>query len=261
MSKYIIILLLLTSISSKKNKNNDLTEEEKNKCLYQIYNLFTNTKNYNIIKDYEELFPLDEENNILYSIKLGEEIGRISAFEIKKNDILEIKDFNSEKDAKKSIIKYAEKYEIRDNGINDLGHFFTQQMKYNTNQWSKYDLLVSQKYGISTLSVFTNKYNSRFVNVYFVTIKRVKYPYNDFILINKSENPNNPFNNFYSMEVYRYDYHFQIIRQAEKQYKTVSNDENKYIHKYKGTLVKYYSILSYYAIANKIKEKFPLPFE
>ena len=252
---------MLKSIFSWKKKTYDLTNEDKNLCLKQIYDLFSNTKDPNIIKDYEELFPLDEEDNQLYSIKLGEEIGRISAFEIKKNDILNIEDFDSEIKAKQSIINKVVNYKIRDNGKNDLGHFFTQQMKYNSNQWSKYDLLVSQSNEISTLSVFTKKFNSRFVNIYFITIKRVKYPYKSFILINKSENPYNPFNNFYSMEVYRYDYHFQIIRNAKKQYKIVSNDDDKYIHKYKGTLVKYYSILSYYAISNKMQERFTLPFE
>ena len=75
---------MLKSIFSWKKKTYDLTNEDKNLCLKQIYDLFSNTKDPNIIKDYEELFPLDEEDNQLYSIKLGEEIGRISAFEIKK---------------------------------------------------------------------------------------------------------------------------------------------------------------------------------
>ena len=253
MSKYIIFLLLILSIISK-----DPTNAEEQDLYKSIYDLTMKTKT-NIIQNYrEKIESLNEEESTLGYPSLADQIGRKSGFESKSNDILEIKVFTSEDSAKNSIVDYVVKYKIRNTGVHDLGNFFNLDIKYDV-QWSKYDLLVCQSKDIRTLSVFTKKYGSKYVNVYFVTINRVKYRYNDFILINKSENTNNPFNNFYLMQAYKYDYSF--FKALKDSYKIVTEKDDPNVHKYKEVLVKYYSILSYKMIAEKLTENYRLPFE
>ena len=248
MSKYIIFLLLILSINAEEQ---DLYKS--------IYDLAMRTKT-NIIQNYrEKIESLNEEVSTLGYPSLADQIGRKSGFESKSNDILEIKVFDKESSAKKSIVNdYVAYYAIRNNGVHDLGKFFRIDIKYGE-QWSKYDLLVCQSKDIRTLSVFTKKYGSQYVNVYFVTIKRVKYRYDDFILINKSENSDNPFDNFYSMQAYKYDY--GLLKPIKDRYKKVTEKDDPNVHKYKEVLVKYYSLLSYHAIAKNLDTEFKEVYE
>ena len=119
--------------------------------------------------------------------------------------------------------------------------------------------MVCQSKDIRTLSVFTKKYGSQYVNVYFVTINRVKYRYDDFILINKSENTDNPFDNFYSMQAYKYEY--GLFNTIKDRYKKVTEKDDPNVHKYKEVLVKYYSLLSYHAIAKNLDTEFKEVYE
>ena len=123
--------------------------------------------------------------------------------------------------------------------------------------------MVCQSKDIRTLSVFTKKYGSKYVNVYFVTINRVKYRYNDFILINKSENSDNPFNNFYSIQAYEYDYGgiLGVFKPIKDRYKKVTEKDDPNVHKYKEALMKYYSLLSYHAIAKNLDTEFKEVYE
>ena len=248
MSKYIIFLLLILSINAEEQ---DLYKS--------IYDLAMRTKT-NIIQNYrEKIESLNEEVSTLGYPSLADQIGRKSGFESKSNDILEIKVFDKESSAKQSIVNdYVAYYEIRNAGVHDLGNFFKIDIKYGE-QWSKYDLLVCQSKDIRTLSVFTKKYGSKYVNVYFVTINRVKYRYNDFILINKSENSDNPFDNFYSMQAYKYDY--GLLKPIKDRYKIVTEKDDPNVHKYKEVLVKYYSLLSYHAIAKNLDTEFKEVYE
>ena len=255
MLKNIIFLLFFVSIFSN-TKFND------NNYLDQLYNLafYAEPK---IIDDYKYLFPLDEKPRTLKNIlTLEEQIGRNSAFDKKKNDILEIKEFQSITDAQQEIIEYIANYSIRRNKTNDLGEFFVKNMNYD-DHWNKYDLLVFHSKGfptgISSLSVYTKKVGSKFVNVYFVTIKRIKYRYNAFILINKAESENNPFSKFYSIKVYNYIYKDSETNKFQSKEILEKDDTN--IHLYKEVLMKYYRILFYSAIADKIKKNFIPPFE
>ena len=254
MSKYIIFLLLILSIFSKAP-----TKAEEQELYKSIYDLAMKTKT-NIIQNYRgKIESLNEEESSLGYPSLADQIGRNSGFDIKSNDILKIRIYNSVDSAKYSLVEnYVAKYDIRNNGVHDLGNFFTIDIKYGE-QWSKYDLLVCQSKDIRALSVFTKKYGSKYVNVYFVTLNRVKYRYNDFILINKSENSDNPFNNFYSIQAYEYDYGF--FKAIKDRYKKVTEKDDPNVHKYKEALMKYYSLLSYHAIAQKIGTEFKQVYE
>ena len=245
---------MILSIFSK-----DPTNAEEQDLYKSIYDLAMRTKT-NIIQNYrEKIESLNEEVSTLGYPSLADQIGRKNAFESKSNDILEIKVFDKESSAKKSIVNdYVAYYAIRNNGVHDLGKFFRIDIKYGE-QWSKYDLLVCQSKDIRTLSVFTKKYGSQYVNVYFVTINRVKYRYDDFILINKSENTDNPFDNFYSMQAYKYEY--GLFNTIKDRYKKVTEKDDPNVHKYKEVLVKYYSLLSYHAIAKNLDTEFKEVYE
>ena len=86
-------------------------------------------------------------------------------------------------------------------------------------------------------------------------MEKISYPYGDFIIINKStaSYPYNPFNNNYSLTQYIYSpIIFNYIKYQIK---------NETINNFKKLLVKYYSILSYYVIAEAIPASFLKPFE
>ena len=75
-------------------------------------------------------------------------------------------------------------------------------MEYVTKQWKKYDLLFSKGNKIKTLSILTRKIVNKYVTIYFTSINKLDYPYGEFVLINKSINQFNPFNNKYSDSLY-----------------------------------------------------------
>ena len=249
MSKYLIFLLFSVSTFSKQFTENDY--------LNDILKYASNT-NPNIIDKYKEFFPLNEKKSYLTIPSLEDQIGRKSGFDKKDYDELIFKEFDDVNKAKQDIIEYIAKKSIRKTNSNDTADYFVKNMNYNYKQWTKYDLLVSKSKEISTLSVFTKKVVTKFVNVYFITIKRLKNRYTDFILINKSENEDNPFNSFYSIELYLNIYKTLIT----KQFKFTTIPKGNDIHNYKNVLVQYYSILSYSAIADKVKyNKFKVPFD
>ena len=131
-------------------------------------------------------------------------------------------------------------------------------MEYLTKQWKKYDLLFSKGNKIKTLSILTRKIGSKYVTIYFTSIDKLDYPYGDFVLINQSINQFNPFNNKYFMIHYMMNYYKNSNPQCS--ITEISSDDNMKIA-YIDILIRYYSILSYYNIAQAIPDKFPLPFE
>ena len=260
MSKYLIFLLLIISTFSKR-----FIEQKKKNYLNDIFSLFS-TALTNVKYNYESLFPLEEEEEsmIYRDAKLKDQIGRADSFKFTKNDKFANHIFENELDAKNDIknnyIEYIVENKKKKKFVEHLGIFFTKQISYNS-QWSKYDILVSQSHHISSLSLFTKFESGYYFNVYFETKKRIKHQYNDFILINKSENKDNPFNNFYSMKIYKYE-HNEDETDVKKLFKKISSKEEPNIHKYKEPLVKYFSILSFNAISKQINNNYYfLPFE
>ena len=86
---------------------------------------------------------------------------------------------------------------------------------------------------------------------------KLQYTHKDFILINKSINENNPFNNIYSMTEYSFNC---ILLGTICEYKIIASGKDIQIP-YLEILIKYYSIFSYYAISQGIGLGFKLPFE
>ena len=156
------------------------------------------------------------------------------------------------------IYKRCQNKQIRDNGKTKLGEKFTEIITYDIHQWHKYDLLVSQKGKINALSILTKKINTKYVTIYFTSMKKLEYTHKGFVLINKSINEDNPFNNKYSMTEYEFEC-YDLIGAICAYEKVASGD--KIDIPYLDILIRYYSILSYYAISQAIPTSFKLPFE
>ena len=195
MFKHLIFFTLILFI-----QNND--SDDKKSYLKEIYNLFINT---NIISNFENnVNSLNEPESYLGIPKIEEQI-KSFGFKILENDVLEIKVHTKKDYAIDSIKDYIYNNKIRLKGKTKLGNTFTNEIIYNNYQWNKYDLLVSQGRKIKELSVFTKKINKKYVSIYFASLSKLDYEYGDFILINKSINQNNPFNNLYSITQYDFN--------------------------------------------------------
>ena len=133
--------------------------------------------------------------------------------------------------------------------LKHLSDLFSNQINYS-NQWKKFDLLVCEKPKLSALLILTKKIDGKFVTIYFMSLNKITYIHKNFVLINKSINDNNPFNNIYDLT--EYDYKSKLFKEIAK------NDKIQLPHI--KVLVKYYSIFSYYVIAKVINERFISPF-
>ena len=246
MFKHLIFFTLILFI-----QNND--SDDKKSYLKEIYNLFINT---NIISNFENnVNSLNEPELYLGIPKIEEQIKNFG-FKILENDVLEIKVDKNKDEAIDSIKNYIYDNKIRLKGKTKLGNTFTNEIIYNNYQWNKYDLLVSQGRKIKELSVFTKKINKKYVSIYFASLSKLDYEYGDFILINKSINQYNPFNNLYSITQYDFNCVFFGLSCS---YDIIASGDNIKTP-YAKVLVQYYSILSYYVISQELPANFNVPF-
>ena len=248
MLKYLVFLTLILFIK------NEFSKEE----IDYFKSVNVKVKNTRISSDLrEKVYALNEPSNALDIPSLKEQITSFGFIQT-KNDVLKVTTNSKLKYAIESIKKHIYKKEIRDNGKTKLGEKFTEIITYDIHQWHKYDLLVSQKGKINALSILTKKINSKYVTIYFTSMKKLEYTHKGFVLINKSINEDNPFNNKYSMTEYEFECYdlFGTICAYEE----VASGEKIDIP-YLDILIRYYSILSYYAISQAIPTSFNLPFE
>jgi hypothetical protein len=226
---------------------NEFTETEK-EYLQSVNTLTTSTRT-NIIEDFKERYNKLIEINF-FNPSLKEQLYNIGFSEIEKDELI-IKEHENENEAKKAIKAYIEEKNFRKYGNDKLGKVFTEKMKYQK-QWSKYDLLYCKGNKIKSLSILTKKIDKeKYATIYFSTFDRIFYEYGEFVLINNSINEDNPFNDIYSMT------HLKLIcNYRDCQIKSPIID----ILLYKNILIRYYSILSYNAIAQAIPANFNKPF-
>ena len=248
MLKHLIFFTLILFIQN-------ISDDEK-VYLKSVYDLVTQSK-FNLIDNLkEEVNSLKETDvNSIYS-SLKDQI-RAFGFLITNQDTLNILVHNKESTAKSDIKSLVVNNKIRGNGKNDLGDLFSNQIKYS-NQWKKFDLLVCEKSKIRALLILTKKIDGKFVTIYFMSLNKITYIHKNFVLINKSINDNNPFNNIYDLT--EYDYKSILGLGIIYEYKEVAKNDKIQLPHIK-VLVKYYSIFSYYVIAKALNEKFILPFE
>ena len=245
MLKYLIFFTLILFIQNLSDKEKEYLEG--------VYNLTTKTKMNIIANLREEVLSLQEEETILCP-SLKSQIMSFG-FQITDQDKIKIKVNTYLIFAKEAIKQHVVDNKIRGNGKNDLGELFISYINYGR-QWKKYDLLVSEGEKIRALSIFTKKIKDKYITIYFTSLKKITYRYKNFVLINESINEDNPFNNFY----YLTEYDYKKILGPFYDYKIVSKNDNIDIP-YINVLIKYYSIFSYYVIANKLEYKFITPFE
>ena len=247
MLKYLIFLILILFIK------NEFSKEE----IDYFKSVNVKVKNTQISADLrEKVEALNEPSNVLGIPSLKEQI-KSFGFTLMDNDKLEIQIYNSEGDAKKAIKKHVKDKKIRKNGKKVLGKTFTEIMTFDINHWHKYDLLVCQGGKINALSILLKIINSKYVTIYFTSLSKLQYAYDGFVLINKSINEANPFNNKYSMT--EYDFKCYDLLGIICAYEEVASGEKIDIP-YLDILIRYYSILSYYAISQAIPTSFNLPF-
>ena len=248
MLKHLIFFTLILFVQN-------ISDDEK-VYLKSVYDLVTQSK-FNLIDNLkEEVNSLKETDvNSIYS-SLKDQI-RAFGFLITNQDTLNILVHNKESTAKSDIKSLVVNNKIRGNGKNDLGDLFSNQIKYS-NQWKKFDLLVCEKPKIRALLILTKKIDGKFVTIYFMSLNKITYIHKNFVLINKSINDNNPFNNIYDLT--EYDYQKKRKYGIIYEYKEFAKNDKIQLPHIK-VLVKYYSIFSYYVIAKALNEKFILPFE
>ena len=241
MLKYLIFFTLILFI-----KNNNLTQEEKN-YLLTINELTTKTKD-DIKKDFEgEIKNLKKyfDPDIKTFLKDFTENG----FNIKENVTLKVLIDQDEDKSKMLIPNYIKDIcDFKTKKRDVLVQLFMNKIMYSNSQWSKYDLLLTKGKKINSLSIFTKKIDKNYMTVYVKTWNRISYP-KGLILINNSINEDNPFNNKYVYSLFSY------IIDRYLEYSSLL------LEPLIRVLVKYYSILSYYAIAEAIHAKFVIPFE
>jgi len=248
MLKHLIFFTLILFI-------HNFSDDEK-VYLKSVYDLVIQSK-FNIIDNLkEEVNSLKEtDDNSIYSL-LKDQI-KSFGFQITDQDKLNIVINDTESNAKSYIKSLVVKNKIRGNGKHDLGDSFNNQINYS-NQWKKFDLLVCEKPKIRALLILTKRIDGKFVTIYFMSLNKITYIHKSFVLINKSINDNNPFNNIYDLT--EYDYQKKRKYGIIYEYKEVAKNDNIQIPHIK-VLVKYYSIFSYYVIAKVINERFISPFE
>ena len=248
MFKYLIFLTLILFIK------NEFSKEE----IDYFKSVNVKVKNTQISADLrEKVEALNEPSNVLGIPSLKEQI-KSFGFTLMDNDKLEIQIYNSEEDAKTAIKKHIYDKKIRKKGKTELGITFTKIMTYDIYQWHKYDLLVCQGGKINALSILLKIINSKYVTIYFTSLAKLQYAYDGFVLINKSINEANPFNNKYSMT--EYDFKCYDLLGIICAYEKVASGKDIKIP-YLDILIRYYSIFSYYAISQAIPTSFNLPFE
>ena len=250
MLKYLIFFTLILFIQ------NQFTYDEK-KYLRSVYELTVKTE-IDIIQNFKEKF--EELYEILYlsnSVPLKRQISSLK-FNKKEKDELEIDVNDTTTKAINKIKEHIISKDFRKYGNELLANLFTKSMEYDVDQWNKYDLLVCKGNTIKVLSILTKKISNKYVTIYFTSLDRLFYPYGEFVLINKSINKDNPFNNNYSM----IHYYLDCIKARAQRCLIIKISSGNYITlKYADILIRYYSILSYNIIAQAIPENFPLPFE
>ena len=250
MLKYLIFFTLILFI-----QNNEL--DEKKTYLLNINFLTTTIKDYSYkIKEFEqEVNNLKEET--FSNIKPFKKQVKESGFVINKNIKLKVLINKNENELKTVIQSFVFGQKIKKTEKPLLDKIFTEMIQYSNNQWNKYDLLVCKENKINTLSIFTQLdiYKKKYVTVIVETLEKISYPYGDFIIINKSiaPFPYNPFNNNYYLTQYIYTPIIANYIVYDINYEIKNN--------FKKLLVKYYSILSYYVIAEAIPAPFLKPFE
>ena len=240
MLKFLIFFTLILFI-----QNYNLNKVEKD-YLITINDLTTKTKD-DIKKDFEdEITNLEKDTS--WQVKTFLNNFSKSGFNIKEKVSLKILIDKNEYNHKRLIQNYITSISgFKRKKLADLITLFMDKIKYSDKQWSKSDLLVTkEKNIINTLSIFTKKIDKNYVTVYVITWNKMSY-YKSLILINNSINEDNPFNN-------KYDYN--LLTHSPEGYLEYSSSEPLI-----RVLVKYYSILSYYAIAQAIPAKFVIPFE
>ena len=250
MLKYLIFFTLILFI-----QNNEL--DEKKDYLKNINFLTKRVENYTYkIKEFEEeVDNLIEEKPNSKPKPIKKQI-KESGFVINENIKLNVLINDNENEPKTKIHNLIcnQKTTRKQNNKKELlGKIFTDIIQYSNKQWSKYDLLISKEKKINTLSIFTQLDTKKYVTVIVQTLEKIYYPYGDFIIINKltAPYPYNPFNNNYSLSQYTYD-------PSKSEYiKFEGEIKNNLIN----VLVKYYSLLSYYVIAEAIPASFLKPFE
>ena len=248
MLKHLIFFTLILFIQN-------ISDDEK-VYLKSVYDLVTQSK-FNLIDNLkEEVNSLKEtDDNSIYSL-LKDQI-RSFGFQITNQDKLNILVDKKESSAKNFIKSLVVDNKIRGNGKHDLGDLFKNQINYS-NQWKKFDLLVCEKPKLSALLILTKKIDGKFVTIYFISLNKITYIHKSFVLINKSINNNNPFNNIYDLT--EYDYKSILGLGFIYEYKEIAKNDKIQLPHIK-VLVKYYSIFSYYVIAKALNAKFILPFE
>ena len=242
MLKFLIFFTLILFIQ------NEFTNDEK-QYLKEI-NQLTKSTEIDIIDNFKDIFKNFKEFVILF-IPLKKQI---SSFKFKKTEKDELGiDVNDNKDNAINKIKEHIKFKkFRKNGNEELGDLFTKPMEYDFNQWNKYDLLFSKGNTIKVLSILTKKFNNKFVTIYFTSLDKFIYPFGEnIVLINKSINENNPFNNNYFIV------HYQM-ECSKSRNPMCSISEKKLTLLYEDIIIRYYSILSYNMIAQAIPDYFPL---
>ena len=247
MLKHLIFFTLILFIQN-------ISDDEK-VYLKSVYDLVTQSK-FNLIDNLkEEVNSLKEtDKRLIRSLK--DQI-KSFGFQITDQDKLNILVDKKESSAKNFIKSLVVDNKIRGNGKHDLGDLFKNQINYS-NQWKKFDLLVCEKSKIRALLILTKKIDGKFVTIYFMSLNKITYIHKNFVLINKSINDNNPFNNIYDLT--EYDYQKKRKYGIIYEYKEFAKNDKIQLPHIK-VLVKYYSIFSYYVIAKALNEKFILPFE
>ena len=250
MLKYLIFFTLILLIQNEFNSNQIY-------YLRDVYNLFKSPK-IPVIEKFEEMILKSEENrlnkgnNDLLEVQIKK-----FGFNLKENVHLKVSFAKNKKKAKDDIIKYIEEKNMRDKHDKELAELFTQGIEYDNIQWRKYDLLISTKGTINALSILTKKTPNECVTIYFTSMGKLKYSSSTFVLINKSINIDNPFNDYFSLTQYERKWCLFCI---QKHYMEIAKG-NKINIPDKDILIRYYSILSYSLIANELNERYVKPFE
>ena len=239
MLKYLIFFTLILFIQ------NEFTDDEK-LFLNKIYYL-TKTTEIDIIQNFKETLENFHENVVKF-VPLKEQIS-IKGFIKTEKDEFEIDYKDKKQKAINKIILHIKSKNFIKDGNEVLGNLFTKSIEYGVNQWNKYDLLFTKGNTIKVLSILTKKINNKFVTIYCTSLDKFIYPFREFVLINKSINDSNPFNNNYII------FHYKM-ECSKYRVPNCSIVPNLFGNRFADVLIRYYSILSYNMIAQAISLSF-----